>query len=119
MSIPVATYKIHFQPTTGNDLCDAVRQLTDEGYQCLQYGRDDRTLLQVGHNSKYPYEDLVVLVEDEDGLIDPDRKYVAAVVQSCEWGGSKYAVGFENESIINSVRSFSQALEKKLGKAEC
>lgn len=64
--------------------------------------------------SSYPYKDLQLRVDGGD-YISPEKYYsdeIEVIYQP--WVGSKYAIGYEVDSIIYSMKQFRDALQAEL-----
>lgn len=98
---------------TGQQIVDAVRSLAGNGFVEKKSVVEDLVVLTIGRSSDYPYEDVIILVDGSTKL-ELSAQYTQVSVVATEWPGSKYAVGYSDDSVINSVRKFRDQLEKKL-----
>jgi hypothetical protein len=109
----------HGGAITGQEIMDAVKFLTnDEYYAKKAKVIDDLVLYHVGRKSSYPYENVIIAVgENYNTLIDPIQTYDQVAVMFYEWpdeGGSFYAVGYTDDTVIESVQRFRNQLETQL-----
>jgi hypothetical protein len=109
----MASSTIH-TTVTGQQLIDAVTAIAKHLVSERDYinGNDVHAL---GQTSSYPYRHIIVRPENEP-YVDPTRTYSNVVVSEHNWGGSTYAVGYTQDSVIEAVKEFVEKLRTELAK---
>lgn len=117
MSKPLAVVTIDFaRPIKGSELIGAVRALSesDDHYYGTSFWHEqafDNDVFVIGQFSKYPYDQILVAPDRDIEGVRPDETYSKAEVMSHQWPASYFPVGYEDDSVINSVRSFAKKLQ--------
>jgi hypothetical protein len=113
--------KVKFQvklnnSATGQIIADAVKQVAGTEYhQKLSSVNDQGSVYQIGRNSGYPYEDLVIGVgPNATPEVSMSEVYSEVYVLSWDHPGEKYLVGYTDDSIVDTVRNFRDELQKIL-----
>lgn len=118
MSKPLAVVTVEFtQPVKGSKLIAAVRTLSESDDH--HYGTsfwheqafDNGDVFVIGQFSKYPYDQILVAPAREIKGVRPDETYGKVEVMSHQWPANYFPVGYEDASVINSVRSFAKKLQ--------
>lgn len=77
------------------------------------YYRDEEIYFVIGRQSMYPYEDLIITVNDASGftdLIHPIKDYMCIQVVSHHWRGEKYPIGYGDQKVVDACRKFRDQL---------
>jgi len=107
----MARETIHLR-VKGQDLIDAVKKVADKPVVNKDY-QDGHYLFVLGQTSKYPYKQLIVKVEGDDG-VDPEKVYDQFSICEHEWDGDVFLVGYGPKSVINAVQKFAMELQSEL-----
>ncbi len=107
-------------PVTGAQIVDALKQLAgevrSEYAERLLADVDGDKFLKVGLSSGYPYAD--VTIRTGQGLVNEGVQLQASYdvfgVGTTNWPGCKYAVGYDDSSVVNAVEKVRDGLEKLL-----
>lgn len=100
---------------TGQQIIDAVKAAAGDDY-IEQNDYDDGPVVTVGQRSGYPYKHIIVRADGGD-TIRADAEYSKVSVENHSWGGSVYAVGYGQDSVIKAVVSFRDKLKEDIGSA--
>lgn len=101
---------------TGQAIADAVRQVVSDEYaQEMSVVTDDGTSYLVGRNSSYPYKDAVIGVgSNATPEVVMSMTYDEVYVLSWEFGGMKFAIGYNDDSIVNATRELRDSVQALL-----
>lgn len=113
--LPLAVVTVRFdkQPATGIQLAALVKQVVEQGESTfvVQHRYYDGDVMSFGQTSGYPYDHIrVTPTLDGPAFFSPEENYAEVKVTSHSWGGSVYAVGYSNQSVIDAVKKLAAAL---------
>ena len=119
----LAIFSLDFEKIIlGKEIIEAVERVTRAGNVWKERKViGDKNLFNLGQRSAYPYEDLKIEVDSDEGLIDPEKKYTSLKVINFYWGADDrpvnyYPVDYDDELIIDTCRKFCDRLKKELQK---
>ncbi len=101
---------------TGQQVADAVQQIAGREYhQEVSTVTDDGSLYQIGQNSDYPYKDIAIGVgPNAIPEVAMELRYDEIYVLSWEYSGEKFAIGYNDNDVVEAVKSFRDKLELAL-----
>jgi hypothetical protein len=113
--LPLAVVTVRFdkQPVTGLQLAALVKQAVEQDNSkfIVQHRYYDGDVMSFGQTSGYPYKHIrVTLSLDGPAFFSPEENYTEVKVASHSWGGSVYAVGYGNQSVIDAVKKLAAEL---------
>jgi len=118
----------------GKDIVESVKKSIDKEsadyYEVKSY-IDGKVLFTVGQESQYPFMDLLVYVyyspysekdlvlvdgrKHQSFNIDLEESYNYIAIQAHTWPGFKYPIGYNDDSVVEAVKSFRDKLKVELG----
>lgn len=115
MSKVLMTVKVE-RPVKGEEIIQVVKQCAGGDYREDKNWVDDKTFFVVGRGGPWPYKHLVVVVDVDynETKIDPDAAYYHVGVKDWGWDSIVYAIGYTDEDIRNSLKSFRDRLQAAL-----
>lgn len=111
----VVTVRFNQSPISGEQIAALVQQVAGGGDSQAHYVEKtsyyDGDVVSCGQTSKYPYDHIrVTPALDGPPCFRFEEFYSEIKVVSCSWGGSVYAIGYEQGMVINAVKAFAAKL---------
>jgi hypothetical protein len=113
--LPLAVVTVRFdkQPVSGIQLAALVKRVVEQnsGRFIVQHRYYNGDVMSFGQTSGYPYDHIRVVPSiDAPAFFSPEKNYTEVKVTSHSWGGSVYAIGYSNQSVIEAVKRLAAAL---------